>query len=132
MGETLLVAQLDAAEVQNAVLHGSRHALALAGPGSLVECADDPERKVEPGPAVADLRAGDEGDAVTEAGGGRRAAGALRDILIDLAVFVRSRPEPFDRGHDHLRVDAMDLLPGKAHAVEHTGAEILHQHVAFP
>src|SRR5438876_640107 len=61
---------------------------------------------------------------------GLAAAGALGDVLIDLAVFVRPGPEALDRGHDHLRIDAVDLLPGKAHAIEHAGAKVLHQHVA--
>src|ERR1700761_7690122 len=37
MGEALLVAQRDARQVQHAVLHRSRNALALAGHGALVE-----------------------------------------------------------------------------------------------
>src|SRR6202012_2258256 len=58
------------------------------------------------------------------------AAGALRDVLIDLAVLVGAGTESLDRGHDHLRIEALDLLPGETHAVEHAGSEILHQHVA--
>ena len=85
---------------------------------------------MQAGAAVADLRAGDQRQAVAETGGRRRAAGALRDVLVDLAVLVRTGTETLDRGHDHLRIDALDLLPGKSHAVEHAGAEILHQHVA--
>ena len=130
VGEALLVAQLDAREVEHAVLHRGGDLLALAGHGALVERGDDAERQMQAGAAVADLRAGDERQAVAEAGGRCRAAGALRDVLIHLAVFVGTGAEALDRGHDHLRVDAVDLLPGKAHAVEHAGAEILHQHVA--
>ena len=85
---------------------------------------------MQSGAAVADLRAGDERQAVAETGGRGRAAGALRDVLIDFAVFVRAGAETLDRRHDHLRIEALDLLPGEAHAVEHAGAEILHQHVA--
>src|SRR6185436_5201609 len=68
VGEALLVAQFDAREVQDAVLHRSRNLLALAGHGALVECGDDAEREMQPGAAVADLRAGDERQAVAEAG----------------------------------------------------------------
>ena len=85
---------------------------------------------MQAGAAVADLRAGDERQAVAEAGGGGGAAGALGDVLIDLAVLVGAGAKALDRGHDHLRIDAVDLFPGKAHAVEHAGAEVLHQHVA--
>ena len=117
-------------EIQHAVLHRRGDLLALAGHGALVERGDDAERQMQAGAAVADLRAGDQRQPVAEAGGRGRAAGALRDVLIDLAVFVGSGTEALDRGHDHLRIDGVDLLPGKSHAVEHAGAEILHQHVA--
>ena len=118
------------ARFEHAVLHRGGNLLALAGHGALVERGDDAEREMQPGAAVADLRAGDERQAVAEAGGRGRTAGALGDVLIDLAVFVRAGAKALDRGHDHLRVDGVDLLPGEAHAVEHAGAEIFHQHVA--
>src|SRR3954466_7013264 len=69
--------------------------------------------------------------AVVEAGGGRGAAGALRDVLVHLAVLVRAGAEALDRRHDHARVDLLDLLPGEAHAIERAGREVLHQHVAL-
>src|SRR5450631_18175 len=90
VGEALLVAQLDAREVQHAVLHRHRDALALSGHGALVERGEDAEPEMQPGAAVADLCAGHQRQAVAEARGRGRAAGALRDIFIDLAVFVRS------------------------------------------
>ncbi|GCC46453.1 hypothetical protein chiPu_0030492, partial [Chiloscyllium punctatum] len=86
VGEALLVAQLDARQVQHAVLHRRGDALALAGMGAMIERGDDAEREVEAGARVADLRAGDERQAVAEAGGRGGAAGALRDVLVDLAV----------------------------------------------
>ncbi len=89
-----------------------------------------PSARCRPGAAVADLRAGDERRTVAEAGGRGRAAGALRDVLVDLAVFVRSGAEALDRRHDHARVELVDVLPGQAHAVERAGREILDQHVA--
>ena len=131
VGEALLVAQFDARQVQHAVLHRGGDALTLAGHGALVERGDDAERQMQAGAAVADLRAGDERQAVAEAGGRCRTAGALRDVLVDLAVFVGTGAEALDRGHDHFRIDAVDLFPGESHAVEHAGAEILHQHVAI-
>jgi len=49
---------------------------------------------VQPGARIADLRAGDERRAVVEAGRRRCAAGALRDVFVDLAVLVRTGPKP--------------------------------------
>src|SRR5256885_13136078 len=58
---------------------------------------------MQSGAAVADLRAGDERRAVVEAGGRSRAAGALRDVLVDLAVLVRARTETLDGCDNHAR-----------------------------
>src|ERR1700735_4422915 len=55
--EALLVAQLDAAEIEHAVLHGGGDPLALAAMGALIERGDDAERQMQSGAAVADLRA---------------------------------------------------------------------------
>ena len=85
---------------------------------------------MQAGAAVADLRAGDQRRTVAEAGGRGRAAGALRDVLVDLAVLVGAGAEALDRGDDHARVELVDVLPGQPHAVERAGREILHQHVA--
>ena len=130
MREALLVAQFHAREIEHAVLHGAQHALAAAGAVALVERADDAEREMQAGAGVADLRAGDERRAFAEAGGRGRAAGALRDVLVDLAVLVGAGAEALDRGHDHARVELVDVLPGEPHAVERAGREVLHQHVA--
>ena len=106
------------------------HLLAAAGADALIERRDDAEREMQAGAAVADLRAGDERRALAEAGGRGRAAGALRDVLVDLAVLVRTGAEALHRGDDHARVELVDVLPGQPHAVERAGREILHQHVA--
>src|ERR1700759_2089683 len=60
VSETLLIAQLDAREVEHAVLHRGGDALALAGMRALIECSDDAEGEMQAGAAVADLGAGDE------------------------------------------------------------------------
>ncbi len=86
---------------------------------------------MQAGAAIADLRAGDERRAFAEAGGRGRAAGALRDVLVDLAVLVRAGAEALHRGDDHARVELVDVLPGQPHAVERAGREVLHQHVAL-
>ena len=111
VGETLLIAQLDARKVEHAVLHGGGDLLSPAGHRALVERGDDAERQMQSGAAVADLRAGDQRQSVAKAGGRGRAAGALGDVLIDLAVLVRSGTEALDRGHDHLRIDALKSSP---------------------
>ena len=85
---------------------------------------------MQAGAAVADLRAGDERRAFAEAGGRGRAAGALRDVLVDLAVLVGAGAEALHRRHDHARVGLVDVLPGQPHAVERAGREVLDQHVA--
>src|SRR2546430_13405535 len=84
---------------------------------------------MQPGAAVADLRAGDERRAVVEASGRSRAAGALRDVLIDLAVLVRARTETLDGCDDHARVQLLDPLPGEPHTIERARSEVLHQYV---
>ena len=85
---------------------------------------------MQAGAGIADLRAGDERRALAEAGGRGRAAGALGDVLVDLAVLVGTGAEALDRGDDHARIELVDMLEGQPHAVERAGREILHQHVA--
>ncbi len=130
MPEPLLVAQLDAAQIQHAVLH--RHIDLLAAPGgvALEQRGDNTQRQMQAGAEVTDLRPGHQRRAVVETGGGRRAARALRDIFVNLAVRVGPRPKTFDRGQDHPWVEFLDSRPGKSHAVECAGGEIFHHHVA--
>ena len=71
-GEALLVAQLDAAEIEDAVLHGGEHLLAAPRRVALVERGDDADPEMQPGAAVTDLRAGDQWQPVAEARGRRR------------------------------------------------------------
>src|SRR5262249_1916436 len=128
--EPLLIAQLDAREIEHPVLHGAQHALAAAGADALIQRAGDAEGQMQTGAAVADLRAGDQRRPFAEAGSGGGAARALRNVLIDLAVLVRPRAKAFHRGHDHARIGLLDVLPGEPHTIERTGREILDQHVA--
>src|SRR6188474_1676853 len=110
MREALLVAKLDARQIQHAVLHRAQHLLPASGADALVERRHDAEREVQPGPRVADLRAGDQRRTLAEAGGRGRAAGALRDVLIDLAVLVGAGPKTLHRRDDHARVELVDML----------------------
>ena len=64
--EPLLIAQLDAAEVQHAVLHGAGHLLALAGRRSLEQRRDNAKCEMQAGAAIADLCAGDQWQAVAK------------------------------------------------------------------
>src|SRR5207302_5833451 len=104
MREALLIAQLHARQIEHAVLHRAQHPLAAAGALALDQRAADAEREMQPGARVADLRAGDERRTLAEAGGGGRAAGALRDVLVDLAILVRTGAEALHRGDDDARV----------------------------
>ncbi len=108
MLEALLIAQLHAAQIDHAVLHGAGDELALARMRAVIERRHDAERQMQTRAAVADLRAGDQRNPVAETGRRSRAARALRDVLVDLAVLERPRPEALDRGDDHARVDLLD------------------------
>ena len=127
--ETLLVAQLDPAQVQHAILHRRQHALPAAGFLAMDERGANAESEMQAGARIADLGPRHQRQAVAEPGGRGRAAGALRYVLVYLAVFVRPGSETLDRGHDHARVQFLDALPAEAHAIERAGREILHQHV---
>ena len=130
--EPLLVAQLDAREIEHAVLHRREHALAAAGAVALVECAHDAEGEVQPGAEIADLRARHKRRAIAKAGRGGRSPRALRDVLVNLAVLIRPGAEALHRSDDHAAVGLVDVVPGQAHAVEGAGGKILHQNVAMP
>ncbi len=127
----MLIAQFHAAEVEHAVLHRGEHLLAAAGRVALIKRGDNAEREMQARAGIADLRAADDGRAVVETGRRCCAARALRDVLVDLAVFVGTGAEALHRRHDHLRVQFLDSFPREAHAIERAGCEVLDQHVAF-
>ena len=128
--QALLVAQLDAAQVEHAVLHGGEHLLPAPRALALIERRHDAERQVQSGTAVADLRAGHERRPVVESRGRGGSARALRHVLVYLAIFVRAGAKAFDRRDDHARIQFLDSLPREAHAVERARGEVLHQHIA--
>src|SRR5262249_61439103 len=109
MLEALLVAQLDAREIEHAVLHGAKDSLTAAGTHALVKRAHDAEREMQAGAGITDLRAGDKRRPSAQTGVRGRAARTLRDVLVDLAVLVGARPETLDRRDDHARVGLMDV-----------------------
>src|SRR5690606_17591220 len=69
--------------------------------------------------------------AVLETGRRSRTAGALRDVFIHLAVFVRTGTETLDRSKNHLRIELLDTFPGEAHAIQRARSEVLDHHVAL-
>ena len=130
--QPLVVAELDAAEVHDAVHHRHFHILALASALGLAQRREQTDREMQAGARVADLRARDERRAIGYAGGAHRAAHRLRHVLVRLEIGVRSaRAEALDGAHHDLRIDLVDLLPREPEAVEHAGAEVLHDDVAL-
>jgi hypothetical protein len=129
--EALVVAPLHPAEVHHAVHHRHLDVLACTRALRLDVRGEEPDGEVQARPRIADLRAGDVGRTVRDAGGAHRAAHRLRDVLVGLEVGVRTaRAKALDRAHDELRVDLVDPLPREPQAVEHAGAEVLHHDVA--
>ncbi len=126
----LLVAQLDAAQVQHTVLHGTGHALAAPRLLSVKQGSDDAQCQMQASARITDLCTRHHRWAVVKTGCACRAAGTLRHVLVHLAVLVRPRAEALDRGIDHARVDLLDALPGEAHAIERARRKVLHHHVA--
>src|ERR1700761_4537231 len=78
---------------------------------------------------VTDLRTGHQRWTVIETRSGSRAARALSNILVNLAVLVGSGPEPLDGSDDHLRVERLNALPGEYHPIQCARCKVLHQHV---
>ena len=130
MGQTLLIAELDAAKVEDAVLHGAFDSLPAACFFALEQRRDDAQRDVESGAGITDLGGGHHRGPVMEAGGGRRAARALGDVLIDLAVLVRPGAETLDRGADQPRVDLVNPFMREAHAVQRAWRKVFDHDVA--
>src|SRR4051794_36211806 len=127
--EALLVAELDAAEVQDAAAHGDLDALAAPGVRALVERGADRPEQVDRVAGVADLRAGHDRRAVLEAGRAHRAAGRLGDVLVRLGVLERARAEALQRRVDEPRVELVQVLPREAEPIHHARAEVLDQDV---
>src|SRR6185503_11108650 len=100
------------AEIEHAILHGGEHLLPTAGAIALEERADDAERKMKPGAAVADLRAGHQWRTLAETRGRGRTARTLRDVLVDFAILVRAGAEALHRSDDHARIELVDVVPG--------------------
>src|SRR4051795_6803376 len=127
--EALLVAQLHAAEVEDAAPHRDLDALAAPRVRALVERRADRAEQVDRVARVADLGAGDDRRGVLEAGRAHRAAGRLGDVLVGLRVLERAGAEALQRRVDQPRVELVQVLPREAEAVHHARAEVLDQDV---
>src|SRR6266478_3547777 len=86
--EPLLVAQLDAAKIEHGVLHRDGHLLALAGLRTVDQRSQDADREMHAGVAVAERRGADRWWAIPKSRRGCGAAGALRDVLVDLQIRI--------------------------------------------
>ncbi len=129
--QPLLVPQLDAAQIENAILHCCRDFLAAPCLGALEKRRDDAEAKMQTCAGIADLCSGNQRQTVAEACRRGRTAGALRDVFVNLAVLIGTGAESLDRRNDHCRIELLDTLPREPHAIERTRSEILHQHIAI-
>src|SRR5262249_27309545 len=131
VSEPLLIAELHATEVQHRVLHCAGDPLTPSCLLTLVECRPNSGHQVNAGPGIADLRPGHEWNAIDLTRRRGRSAGTLRDVLIDLPVFVGTGTEPLYRRVDHARVDLLDFLPREAHAIDGARGVVLDHHVAL-
>ena len=130
MGQALLVAHLDPAQIEHRVLHGDLDPLAAPGLFPLQQRRQDAGDQVNPRSTVADLGAGAGRWAVLPAGRAHRSAHGLGDGLVSLALDEGAGPEALARGVDDAWIDLPNRLPGETLAVERPGTEVLHQQVA--
>ncbi len=106
------------------------HDLPDAGPVPLVQRRQHAVRAVDPGQQVADRHA--HALRVVRAGArqGHEAGLALGDLVVPGAAALRPVvPEPGDGEHDEARVALQQGVDAQAEAVQHPGAEVLHEHV---
>ena len=130
VGQPLLVAQLDPAQVEHRILHGHLHPLSPAGFFALEQGGQDAGHAVYSRARIADLGAGGQGHAVLEAGRAHGAAHGLGDGFIRLEVHVGPFSESLDGGVNQPGIELLDAFPGETLAVQHAGGEVLHHHVA--
>ena len=130
MSNRCWVAQFDAAQIQNRVLHRAGNLLSLAGFGTSHQRRQNADRQMHAGVAVAERSGRHRWRTIPEAGGGGRAAGALGHVLVHLQIFIgMTVAEAFDGGQNQLGVQFLNSLSGEAHAVQCAGTEVLDQHV---
>src|SRR5215472_8062033 len=129
-GEPLLVPKLHTTQVQHGILHCDGHALSLAAFFAMKQGGKDSSYEMNASSGIADLGARNNRETIDLTGSRGRSARALSDILIDLAILKRARPESLDRSVDHARIDLLNLFPGKAHAIDRAGSVVFDHDVA--
>ncbi len=128
--QALLVAQLDAAQVQHRILHRHGHLLTLAGLLTGDQCGQQADGQMHAGIAVAECRCADRGRTVPKAGCRCGSASALRDVFIDLEVLVRRAfAKAFNRAEDEPRVELLNVLPSESHPVHRARPEVLDEDI---
>src|SRR5436309_16124777 len=101
----LVIAQRDADQVHDGVLHRDLDLLAFAGGLPLHERGEDPDYAMHPGSRIADRRPRVRRWPVRESRHAHGATHRLRDRLIALVVLVGTvRAEPLDAGVHETRV----------------------------
>jgi hypothetical protein len=68
--------------------------------------------------AVAGLNSGYKRWSIEKTGGRGSSTSALRDVLVDPAIFIEAWTEILDRCDDHAWVQFLDVLPSEAHVNE--------------
>src|SRR5271166_3244937 len=128
--KALMIAQADADQIDDRVLHRHLHTLAAARIMALLQRRKDADRHMNAGAGIADRRH-DKGRRVfREAGDAHRPAHRLRDRLEALEIGIRPiAAEALDRRVDQTRVDLRQNLPAETQPVERPRAEILDHHI---
>src|SRR5437899_5217659 len=130
--QALLVAQLDAAQIEDTVLHRDSHLLAGACFVAANQRSENADRQVHAGIGVAKGGCTHRWRTIPEARGGRGPPGALRHVFVDFQVLiVMAITETFYRGYDHAWIEFTDVIPGEAHAVKSARAKIFNQYIGF-
>ena len=127
-----MVAQADADDVDDRILH--RHLDMLAAPGlmALLDRGEDADRHLHAGAAVADRRKHEGRRVFRKAGDAHRPAHRLRDRLVALEPAIRAiAAEALDRRVDEARVEVAQHVPAQPEPVHRARPEIFQQHIGL-
>ena len=129
----VVLAHLDAAEIDDGVLHRDLQDLSLAGAFSLPQGGHDAEGRVDSRACVADRRAGLGRGTARLACERHGAADGLRDHIEALVVLVGAiGAEPLDSREDNPRVDAAQRVIAEAKPFQRSRRHILRDDVTLP
>src|SRR5262249_28742825 len=122
----MVIAEVDAREIDHDVLLRDLDALADAGHLALHDGGEDPDRRVKPGARVAQAGLDADRRAIGAARQAHDAAHRLRDHLEALVSGVGPlAAEALDRGADDARVDSRERLVAEAQALHRSRTEVL-------